>query len=175
MKLEPAARIPEERVAEILTRAAELDRDRRETITVDAIRSAALDAGISLPAVEAALEEYAARAVARSSPAREREGRFGRLRGVVRRVASALKTPLRLGAAMFVVGLAGAAGEGMVIIGWLLWLALLGRAVLKLRPARRATPFVLRLPALVLGSGIIKVRFPRRFRASRGELRARAG
>ena len=52
-KQEAMAAIPEERVAAILARAAELDRERKETISVDAIRAAALDAGISPVAVDA--------------------------------------------------------------------------------------------------------------------------
>ncbi len=51
--------IPEERVPGILARAAELDRDRQETSSVDALREAALEAGISQSALDAALEEYA--------------------------------------------------------------------------------------------------------------------
>lgn len=55
----PDQPIPEERVRGILARAAELDRDRHETSTVDALRAAALEAGISQSALDVALEEYA--------------------------------------------------------------------------------------------------------------------
>lgn len=58
----PDEPIPEERVASILARAAELDRDRRETSSVEALRLAALEAGISQTALDAALEEYVAKA-----------------------------------------------------------------------------------------------------------------
>lgn len=51
--------IPEDRVAGILARAAELDRDRTETSSVDALRAAALEAGISQSALDVALAEYA--------------------------------------------------------------------------------------------------------------------
>lgn len=59
----PAAdrRVPDHRVPDILARAAELDRDRLETSSIDALRSVAVDAGISLSSLEAALEEYAAK------------------------------------------------------------------------------------------------------------------
>ena len=53
-------RIPEERVSAILTRAAELDRKVQEGVELDAIRAAAVEAGISLSSVDRALEEYAA-------------------------------------------------------------------------------------------------------------------
>jgi TM2 domain-containing membrane protein YozV len=52
--------IPDNRVPDILARAAEIDRDRKETSTVDALRSIAMDAGISVQSLEAALGEYAA-------------------------------------------------------------------------------------------------------------------
>lgn len=51
--------IPDHRVPDILARAAELDRSREETSSVDALRAVALDAGISISSLEAALAEYA--------------------------------------------------------------------------------------------------------------------
>ena len=51
--------IPDHRVPDILARAAEIDRDRRETSSVEALRAVAVDAGISLSSLETALEEYA--------------------------------------------------------------------------------------------------------------------
>ncbi|MFW6330947.1 MAG: hypothetical protein ACOC3J_04405, partial [Gemmatimonadota bacterium] len=55
----PEESIPDHRVPDILARAAELDRDRRETSSVAALRAVAQDAGISLESLEAALDEYA--------------------------------------------------------------------------------------------------------------------
>lgn len=55
----PEDAIPDHRVPDILARAAEIDRDRKETSSVDALRAVALDAGISLSSLETALEEYA--------------------------------------------------------------------------------------------------------------------
>lgn len=51
--------IPDHLVPDILARAAEIDRDRRETSSVEALRSVALEAGISVSSLESALEEYA--------------------------------------------------------------------------------------------------------------------
>lgn len=147
-------RIPEDRVPGILARAAELDRDRRETITVDAIRAAALDAGISPVAVDAALEEYAARGELPGpvdEPAEERAPRFARVRRFFRNAAAALKTPLKLAGVLFVVGLTGAAGEGAIALGWAVWLLLAGRLIWKSRPARKASPFVLGLIFMTVG------------------------
>lgn len=202
-----ADRIPEERVPGILARAAELDRDRRETHTIDAIREAALDAGISRSAVDAALEEYttglASRPVRVKEPD-EPKRRSGRVRSFFSRAVSALKTPAKLAGIFFLLGLAGAAGEGMVVIGWAAWLLMTVRLVMKHRPARKAAPLVLGLvamtvslalgmaagevdedavamlfavgaPLLVAGSAIIKIRLPRRFRGTAGELEASTG
>ncbi|MEJ2503759.1 MAG: TM2 domain-containing protein, partial [Gemmatimonadota bacterium] len=55
----PQGAIPDYRVPDILSRAAEIDRTRLETSSVDALRAVALDAGISLSSLETALEEYA--------------------------------------------------------------------------------------------------------------------
>ena len=52
---DPSNRIPEERVSAILKRAAELDRKVQESVELDAIRAAAVEAGISLSAVDRAL------------------------------------------------------------------------------------------------------------------------
>ena len=56
----PEDAIPDHRVPDILARAAELDRNRAETSSVDALRAVALDAGISISSLESALAEYAA-------------------------------------------------------------------------------------------------------------------
>ena len=57
----PDHRVPDDRVPDILARAAELDRDRRESSSIEALRAIAVDAGISVSSLEAALEEYAAK------------------------------------------------------------------------------------------------------------------
>lgn len=189
--------IPEERVATILARAAELDRDSRETITVDAIRNAALDAGISTAAVDAALAEYVAGEVPEARPEKERGSRFDRVRSFFRRkagrTASALKRPLKLAAFMFILGLTGAAGEGGVILAIAGWLFLVGRLIFRHRPSRRIAPYAVGLIVmtiggllgfaaaevdedpiavmatlgvilLVVGSAVVKLRLPRRWR-----------
>lgn len=51
----PDDSIPDHRVPDILVRAAELDRDIKETSSVEALRAVAVDAGISLSSLEAAL------------------------------------------------------------------------------------------------------------------------
>ena len=70
----PDAPIPDDRVPDILARAAEIDRQRRETSSVDDLRAVALDAGISVSSLEAALEEYA-KADRRSGKGEERKGK----------------------------------------------------------------------------------------------------
>lgn len=149
----PLAAIPEERVAGILARAAELDRDRRETFTVDAVRAAALDAGIGEAAVNAALAEYAAERVAARGrvEGEERTPRFARLRRWLGRAAQALRTPVRIGALFVVIGLAGAAGEGPVILAWAGWFAYALWRAIRQRPTRRAAPFALTLVLMTFG------------------------
>lgn len=192
--------IPEDRVAAILARAAELDRERRETFTMDAIRTAAVDAGISLSAVDEALAEYAAGRVAPVAPppqAREPKPRLRGVRAFFSRTGRALRTPVRLGALMFIFGLAGAAGEGAIAIGMATGVFLALRLIRRQRPLRRARPFLASLvfmtvglalgfavgevdedaiaatfavavPLLVLGTAVIKLRLPKRA-GSRGE------
>lgn len=66
----PDDAIPDHRVPDVLARAAEIDRDRKETSSVEALRAVALDAGISLSSLETALEEYArAERVSEATPA----------------------------------------------------------------------------------------------------------
>lgn len=65
---EPDDVVPHEKIAGILGRAAQLDRDRPETSSVDALRAAAMEAGISLSALDDALAEYA-ESVEASQPA----------------------------------------------------------------------------------------------------------
>lgn len=199
----PTDGIPEDRVATILTRAAEIDRTMRETISVDALRTAALDAGISPAAVDTALEEYAAGLVgAGPAPEPERKPRVGRIRGFFRRAARAMVEPLKLGAIAFGLGLLGGTGEAVFLIGYAGLLFMGWRLARKYRPARRARGFLgsmvvltlglvfgfaagqvdedviaalfgLAIPLAIAGTLYIKVRLPKRWRA-RGEIEAPA-
>ncbi|HSH44957.1 MAG TPA: hypothetical protein VK966_03820, partial [Longimicrobiales bacterium] len=76
---EGAGSIPDDRVPDILARAAEIDRDRKETSSVEALRAVALDAGISVDSLEKALEEYAARTKESVERGGRRGGRLSRL------------------------------------------------------------------------------------------------
>ncbi|HEX6064445.1 MAG TPA: hypothetical protein VFZ04_09520 [Longimicrobiales bacterium] len=109
--------IPEERVPAILARAAELD---RQTISIDALRSAALEAGISASAFEEALAEYA-RAADVSRPAMREvvaEPPRRNWRYWLRRVAE----PLKLGALAWFIGVLGTRDVTMatVAVCWLI-------------------------------------------------------
>lgn len=148
----PVPAIPEERVAAILARAAELDRERKETISVDAIRAAAVDAGISVTAVDTALAEYAA-GQPLGAPDEEAapEPRFARVRRLLGKGWAALRTPVKLAAAFFVVGLTGAAGEEMAAIAGIAWLLTTAGLVLRHRRTRSLTPFVLSLVYMTFG------------------------
>lgn len=147
---DPTLRIPEDRVATILARAVDIDRTTRETISVDALRTAALDAGISASALETALEEYASASVPADpadEPTRERPRRFGRFRAFLRKLVS----PLRLGGIAFGVGMLAALGQGTIAIAVGLWGIMVVRLVLRYRPARRARGYVAHLALMTLG------------------------
>lgn len=192
MKPDPSARIPEERVAAILARAAELDRATRETIGYDAVRAAALEAGISSTAVDRALAEYS-------------DGTMGRLRELPaaeeteskpprwRRWLGKLKRPVAHGFVAFFAGLfAAQMDEAGVMLGLLMVWAYAARHILRYRRTRRALPFALSMvlvtvcgmlglgagegdedvligllmagsALMVAGSAVVKVRLPRRW------------
>jgi hypothetical protein len=199
----PARPIPEDRIPDILARAAELDRERRETITPDALRVAALDAGISAAAVDAALAEYAGRQSPETPRSRGENRTWGaRARAFLRRLAPVAG----VGVVGLVAGLAGEAGDAVLlltlpaVLAWGVWM------IRDRRPRRAALGFVIRLavvtiaigigweaaaldegmrarligllfslaiPLAALGSLVIKVRLPRWLR--RGAARAHAG
>ena len=108
--------IPEERVPGILARAAELD---RQTISVDALRAAALEAGISPIAVEQALAEYEAGGVPASVTT---DVVAAKPRTKWRQWLGGIAEPLKLGALALVVGLVGSRDVALatVAICWLI-------------------------------------------------------
>jgi hypothetical protein len=109
--------IPEERVPAILARAAELD---RQTITMDALRVAALEAGISEAAVDQALAEYTQSGMATFTVTRDVVTETPRRgwRYWLRRVAE----PLKLGALAWFIGVLGTRDVTMatVAVCWLI-------------------------------------------------------
>ena len=141
---DPSNRIPEERVSAILKRAAELDRKVQESVELDAIRAAAVEAGISLSAVDRALEEYAAgtaaalQPVTPPSPTKPGWRRWWDKLNAPRQVGDLIK----YGALGAVAGLIPAMGEaGLVAPMLALFLAAL-RIILQDRPTGRARRFV---------------------------------
>ena len=108
--------IPEERVPGILARAAELD---RQTISIDALRAAAIEAGISADALDQAISEYEAGVAPVMFPGDVApQPRARGWRRWLRRVAE----PLKFGALALVLGLIGAGDTGLatVAICWLI-------------------------------------------------------
>jgi hypothetical protein len=134
-------RVPEERVAAILKRAAELDRKVRETVDRDAIRTAAVEAGIRLESVELALDEYEAGLV--DSPpvavAAEQPQPAG---GFFRRWARRLVDPVMIGGLGLVTGWLTALGEAGFFIPLIALIFVGGRIVLRDRPSHSARAFV---------------------------------
>lgn len=147
----PNDRIPEDRVATILTRAAELDRSAPDTVGLDVIRAAAMEAGISAVAVDRALTEYVAGEAPQTHASdRERQPRTGR--GWVAR----LLRPVKHGAVALVAGaLAGSVGEGagpLVAAGTAAFLYASWRLIRLYRPSRRMLGFQAAVAAMTLGA-----------------------
>lgn len=152
---DPSNRIPEERVSAILKRAAELDRKVQESVELDAIRAAAVEAGISLSAVDRALEEYAAGRVAASQMATQAPPKQGWLR----RWLKHLNAPLKLSDTLKYAGLGALAGlitaTGEVGIVFALFALVLAafRIVLQDRPSGRARRFLINM-SLMTGAAL---------------------
>ena len=149
----PVQRIPEEEVAAILERAAELDRAARESFDVEAIRTAALEAGISRAAVDRAMDEYLAgdvvpRAAAVEEPKRAPRGR--RLRGWLR----ALGRPALHGLVALMIGafIGGTDEEVLYLLGFVGWLAFAGVQVWRRRSERRAGGYLGSMALVTLGA-----------------------
>src|SRR5437868_3398864 len=122
-------RIPEERVGTILKRAAELD---HETVSLDTLRNAALEAGISSEAVDRAIHEYAARIDA-PKPAPKPK----RWKAWFRRGTDALK----LGILASVIGAVSTGFEALIpitAIAWIYYVIKLARS----SKDKAAMPFV---------------------------------
>lgn len=125
--------VPEERVAGILARAAELD---RQTIPLDALRSAAVEAGISAAAVDQAVAEYDAVGL---QPA---AGYLAwRDRGLGNPTRFQVNTLVMC--ALFFIGMAGAAGnqEALSFVAIIsIALLSLGTLIIHFGGARQTTP-----------------------------------
>lgn len=147
----PSQAIPEDRIAAILARAVEIDRTTRETVTVDALRAAAMDAGISVDALDTALAEYAAGqvapVVAPAPPAAGRGRRFARVRALFARLAG----PLKFAALGLGLGILAGIGEGAFVLGFGALIFVAGRLTVRFRPARRARGYMLRVVLMAVG------------------------
>lgn len=153
MKLdESTGRIPEERVATILARAAELDRTARETVGLDVIRAAALEAGINDAAVDRALAGYAAGRTAEESAVGEPAAEAPRWRRWLR----TLTTPITLGvgalALSSLLGSTGEGGEPLMVVGWLAFVTVAIRLARRIRPSRRIRGYVVSMAFMTFGT-----------------------
>jgi hypothetical protein len=137
------AGIPEDKVAGLLARAAELDRQR---ISVDALRSAALEAGINAAAVDQAIAEYEAginRVPAPRDVAAEKPGRGWR--GWLRNAWPVAK----LAALGLALGMFGGMEDGLIALSLT---ATCGLTIFLARRARadEATDFQLKTTVLTI-------------------------
>jgi hypothetical protein len=145
-------RVPEERVGAILRRAAELDRKAGDSVDLDAIRSAALEAGISLAAVNRALEEYAAGSPPIPIPAVVRSAEQTAPPRGLRRWLRKLVDPLKFAVAGWVLGLTGGAGEVAVVVPWVGLLYVAWLLIKRYRPTQDTVAFVVSTSLLTIGT-----------------------
>jgi hypothetical protein len=150
MKQQPSQPIPEDRIPAILARAAELD---RQSITLQALRTAAIDAGIGAAAVDQALQEYAAGKLA--EPQRFPHAKpAGRWRRILRHIAYPFKIAM-LGLA---IGVLSAATGELTLFAVAALIALGGYFAWRDRFTGRSTRFQLSMTSLgfsmFMGMGI---------------------
>lgn len=153
---DPIQGIPEDRVARILARAAELDRVA-PTVQLETIRTAAMEAGISSAAIDKALEEFAAGLQPMPGPAAPsqspREERF------LKRWARRLARPLRYAGMFLVAGMLGGAAEVLLVGAFALFVSMLIREAWQTRRPREigtyAAVAIASAVALSLGIGIM--------------------
>jgi hypothetical protein len=136
----PIKGIPEDRVTRVLARAAELDRGPA-VLSLDTIRAAAIEAGISSSAVDQALEEYAAAQTRDLAPVAMPEQ--PRPRGRLRRWLRKLAEPLQFAAVAFALGLAASVDEVMVPLVFVAWIAIAVRLLFRMRRTGRTGTFQL--------------------------------
>ena len=148
--------IPEDAVTAILARAAELDRTARDAVSVDVIRSAAIEAGIAPAAVDRALEELATGRrpdpvpprppAATTPPAPEPASRLSRW---LRRIWG----PVKMGLFTFVLGAAATAEDAAALFAWAVWILI--TAVLAFRARRRGEAGQFQLTTVVMAAAML--------------------
>jgi hypothetical protein len=132
----PPKTIPEEKVAALLARAAELD---RQVLTLDAVRSAALEAGISERAFDAAVAEF--EGVAMPSVPKGAVANRPALLNRVMRWYQKITEPILLGVISFGCGMLAGRAEPLMLIGLVAWVAIIGRLALRGRDERSSGIF----------------------------------
>lgn len=145
MSTRPSDRIPEQRVAAILQRAAEIDRGVAESMSRDAVRTAAIEAGISRDAVERALAEYSADEMPAPPVATPPEP--PRVHWM-KRALGALVEPIKFGALGLALGLTSAMGDPALVIPFFGVLTGAVHLIKRDRPTASAWRFVLAFGAL---------------------------
>jgi hypothetical protein len=145
-------RIPEQRVAAILQRAAELDRGFGESMALDAIRTAAIEAGISSESVDRALAEFSADEMPEPPVVAVAEPRDPR--NFLKRWLGMMSEPLKFGTLGLVLGFAGILGEAGPIIPIFSLMTAAFHLIRRDRPSARATRFVLAFSAMSVWSAV---------------------
>lgn len=139
-------RIPEQRVAAILQRAAELDRGVGESMALEAIRTAAIEAGISSESVDRALAEFSADEMPEPPVVTVAEPRTPR--NIVKRWLGLMSEPLKFGSLGLVLGLTAVIGEAGPIIPIFALATAAFHLIRRDRPTAQALKFALAFTAM---------------------------
>ena len=140
--------VPEEKIGALLARAAELD---HQAITLDALRSAAIEAGISSAAVDQAFAEYTA-SIAPAPEAREtgRTSRLDRLKQWAFKIAQ----PLVCGALSVVFGVLAGRTEPLMALGVIAWVTIAARLATQARTEKSSGLFQVTILLMTIGARV---------------------
>lgn len=132
--------VPEDKVAALLARAAELD---RQVMTLDTLRGAALEAGIGADAFEQALAEYQGQPALAHAP--NKRSRFA---GWLRKVTE----PLLLGSLSVAFGVLAGRTEPLMALGIIAWITIAMRLAARGRETRSSVAFQVSMMLMTLGT-----------------------
>ena len=138
--------VPEEKIGALLARAAELD---HQVITLDALRSVALEAGISSAAIDEAFAEYAA-SIAAPTPATDSVIKPSRLERF-KQWAFKLGQPVVCGALSVVFGVLAGRPEPLMALGIVAWVTIAIRLAMHAREERSSGLFQLTMLLMTIG------------------------
>jgi hypothetical protein len=138
--------VPEEKIGAILARAAELD---HQVVTLDALRSAAVEAGISSAAIDQAFTEYAA-SIAPTTQAGDVDAKPSRLERF-KRWAFRIGQPVVCGALSVFFGVLSGRTEPLMALAIIAWVTIAARLALHAREERSSGLFQITMLLMTIG------------------------